>query len=40
MDEQENRLAVLKREIAEREARRQKLQAELEALVQGLAFGG
>lgn len=40
LDEQENRLAALKREIAEREGRRQKLQAELDALVQGLAFGG
>ncbi|MDO8837102.1 MAG: hypothetical protein Q7V01_15975, partial [Vicinamibacterales bacterium] len=40
LDEQENRLAVLKRETAEREARRQKLQSELDALVQGLAFGG
>jgi hypothetical protein len=40
LDEQENRLAVLKREIAERDVRRQKLQSELDALVQGLAFGG
>jgi hypothetical protein len=40
LDEQENRLAALKREIAEREGRRQKLQAELDALVQGMAFGG
>ncbi len=40
LDEQENRLAALKREIAEREVRRQKLQSELDALVQGLAFGG
>jgi hypothetical protein len=36
LDEQENRLAVLKGEIAERETRRQKLQAELDALVAGL----
>jgi len=36
LDEQENRLAALKGEIAERETRRQKLQAELDALIAGL----
>jgi hypothetical protein len=40
LDEQETRLDVLKREIAERDARRAKLQAELDALVQGLSYGG
>jgi hypothetical protein len=40
LDEQETRLDVIKREIAEREARRAKLQAELDALVQGLSFSG
>lgn len=39
LEEQETRLDVLKREIAEREARRQKIQAELDALVAALAFG-
>lgn len=39
LEEQETRLDVLKREIAEREARRQKLQAELNTLVQAIAFG-
>jgi len=40
LDEQETRLDVLKREIAERDARRATLQAELDALVQGLSYGG
>ena len=40
LDEQETRLDVIRREIAEREAKRAKLQAELDALVQGLSFGG
>jgi hypothetical protein len=40
LDEQETRLDVIKREIAERETKRAKLQAELDALVQGLSFGG
>jgi hypothetical protein len=40
LDEQETRLDVLKREIAEREAKRVRLQTELDALVQGLSFGG
>jgi hypothetical protein len=40
LDEQETRLDVIKRESAEREAKRVKLQAELDALVQGLSFGG
>lgn len=39
LEEQETRLDVLKREIAEREARRQKIQADLDALVAALAFG-
>ncbi len=39
LEEQETRLDVLKREVAEREARRQKIQAELDALVAALAFG-
>jgi hypothetical protein len=39
LDEQETRLDVIKRETAEREAKRAKLQAELDALVQGLSFG-
>jgi hypothetical protein len=39
LDEQETRLDVIKREIAEREAKRARLQAELDALVQGLSFG-
>jgi hypothetical protein len=39
LDEQETRLDVIKREIAERETKRAKLQAELDALVQGLSFG-
>jgi hypothetical protein len=40
LDEQETRLDVIKREIAEREAKRARLQAELDALVQGLSYGG
>jgi hypothetical protein len=39
LDEQETRLDVIKREIAERETKRARLQAELDALVQGLSFG-
>jgi hypothetical protein len=39
LDEQETRLDAIKREVAEREARRAKLQSELDALVQGLSFG-
>jgi predicted nucleic acid-binding Zn-ribbon protein len=39
LDEQETRLSVLKREIAEREGRRKTLQAELDAMVQAMAFG-
>jgi hypothetical protein len=31
---------VIRRETAEREAKRARLQAELDALVQGLSFGG
>jgi hypothetical protein len=38
LDDQETRLDTLKREITEREARRQALQSELDALIQGLAF--
>jgi hypothetical protein len=37
LDEQETRLETIKREVAEREARRAKLQSELDALVQGIA---
>jgi hypothetical protein len=40
LDEQETRLDVLKREIAEREAKRVRFQTELDALVQGLSFAG
>lgn len=40
LDEQETRLDVIRRDVAEREARRAKLQSELDAMVQGLAFGG
>jgi hypothetical protein len=40
MDEQETRLDQIKREIADREARRQALQRELETLVQALSFDG
>jgi hypothetical protein len=39
LDEQETRLDVIKREIAERETKRAKLQAELDALVQALTVG-
>ena len=39
LDEQETRLDVLRREITERQARRQSLQGELDAMVRGLAFG-
>jgi len=39
LDEQETRLDVIKREIAEREAKRAKLQAELDVLVQALTVG-
>jgi hypothetical protein len=39
LDEQETRLEVLKREVAERETRRRALQVELDALVQNLSFG-
>jgi len=38
LDEQETRLETIKREVAEREARRAKLQSELDALVQGIAM--
>ncbi len=40
LDEQETRLDALRREIAEREVKRARLQAELDALVQGLSYGG
>jgi len=40
LDEQETRLAAIKREIAERETRRKALQAELDAMIQALAFDG
>jgi hypothetical protein len=39
LDEQETRLEVLKREVAERETRRRALQVELDTLVQNLSFG-
>ena len=39
LDEQETRLDLIKREIAEREAKRARLQAELDALVQALTVG-
>ena len=39
LEEQETRLDVLEREIAEREAKRRALQAELDAMVRGLSFG-
>ena len=39
LEEQETRLDTIKRDIAERESMRQALQAELDAMVQGLAFG-
>jgi len=38
LDEQETRLDAIKREIAEREALRRKLQAELDGLIQALTF--
>ncbi len=38
LDEQETRLDAIRRESADRESKRAKLQAELDALVQGLAF--
>jgi hypothetical protein len=37
LDEQETRLDTIKREVADREARRARLQSELDALVQGIA---
>jgi hypothetical protein len=37
LDEQETRLDTIKREVADREARRAKLQTELDVLVQGIA---
>lgn len=40
LDEQETRLETIKREIAERELRRQTLQAELDAMIQALSFDG
>jgi predicted RNase H-like nuclease (RuvC/YqgF family) len=40
MDEQETRLDQIKREIADRETKRQALQRELETLVQALSFDG
>ena len=40
LDEQETRLDTIRREIAERETKRAKLQAELDAMTQALAFGG
>jgi hypothetical protein len=40
LDEQETRLEVIRREVAERGTKRAKLQAELDALVQGLSYGG
>lgn len=40
LDQQESRLEVIRREIAEREATRAKLQTELDALVQGLSIAG
>jgi hypothetical protein len=39
LDEQETRLDVIRRDIADGEARRAKLQSELDTLVQGLAVG-
>ena len=38
LDEQETRLDAIKREVADREARRSKLQGELDAMVQVLTF--
>jgi hypothetical protein len=40
LDEQETRLEVIRREVAEREATRQRLQHELDLLIQNLSFGG
>jgi hypothetical protein len=40
LDEQETRLDAIKREIADRVAKQQKLQSELETLVQALSFDG
>ena len=40
LDEQETRLDTIKREIADREAKRKTLQGELNALVQALSFDG
>jgi hypothetical protein len=39
LEEQETRLDVLKKEMADRDAARQKLQRELDAAIQGMAFG-
>jgi post-segregation antitoxin (ccd killing protein) len=39
LDEQETRLGVIRREIADRETKRARLQAELDALIQGLTVG-
>jgi hypothetical protein len=39
LDEQETRLDAIRRETADREAKRARLQGELDALVQGLSFG-
>jgi hypothetical protein len=39
LEEQETRLDVLKKETADRDAARQKLQRELDAAIQGMAFG-
>ena len=40
LDEQETRLDTIRREIAERESTRKKLQGELDVMVQGLTFTG
>ncbi|MEI6668158.1 MAG: hypothetical protein WCP29_08375 [Acidobacteriota bacterium] len=40
LDEQETRLDAIKREIADLEAKRRKLQGELDAMVQALSFDG
>ena len=39
LDEQETRLDVLKKETADRETQRQKLQAELNAMIEALKVG-
>jgi hypothetical protein len=39
LDEQESRLEAIKREVAEREARRAKLQTELDSLIDGVSIG-